>query len=129
MLNIARLLSKVDSVPTDHRATFPTWATCENISRSAVNPRLARVRPTCPTWATEKTIHANTQDAGAEVPLSFDPLPGRYWLDPVENGFLPSSKTMTELSECRGYPDACQRCRLLMADLETCLLGPEGGTA
>ena len=129
MLNIARLLSKTDSVPTDHRATFPGWATLKNTSRTAVNPRLARASPTCPTCPTEKTIHAKTQDAGAEVPLSFNPLPGRYWLDPVENGFLPSSKTMTELSECRGYPDACQRCRLLMADLETCLLGPEGGAA
>ena len=129
MLNIARLLFKTDSVPTYHRPTLPTRPTCENISRSAANPRLARANPTLPTRPTEKTTHAKTPDAGAEAPLSFDPLPGRYWLDPVENGFLPSSKTMTELSECRGYPDACQRCRLLMADLETCLLGPEGGTA
>jgi cell division protein FtsX len=79
--------------------------------------------------ATCKAFSEKNGKTWAEVPLSFNPLPGRYWLDPVDNGFLPSSKTMTDLSECRGYPEACQRCRLLMADLETCLLGPEGGTA
>ncbi|NCD25685.1 MAG: hypothetical protein EOL86_08855 [Deltaproteobacteria bacterium] len=47
------------------------------------------------------------------------------FLDPVEAGYLDAYKAMANRSECRGYPQACPRCRLLMADLETCLLGPE----
>lgn len=111
-----------------HLLDAPTCPTLENEVGQPINPGTAGPSPTCPTCPTLKQALHGSQDAGAEVPLSFNPLPGRYWLDPVDNGFLPSSKTMTELSECRGYPDACQRCRLLMADLETCLLGPEGGT-
>ena len=128
MLNIARLLTLASGAQVEPDPTDPTRPDHEKCKSGQQNLSGSWLNPTDPTDPTEKSIHANTQDAGAEVPLSFDPLPGRYWLDPVENGFLPSSKTMTELSECRGYPDACQRCRLLMADLETCLLGPEGGT-
>jgi hypothetical protein len=47
------------------------------------------------------------------------------FLDPVEAGYLDAYKAMANRSECRGYPQACPRCRLLMADLKTCLLGPE----
>lgn len=47
------------------------------------------------------------------------------FIDPVEVGYMPSFKAMASRSECRGYPTACPRCRLLMADLKTCLLGPE----
>lgn len=78
--------------------------------------------------ATCKAFSEKNGKTWAEVPLSFTPLPGRYWLDPIDNGFMPSANTMTDLSECRGHPQACQRCRLLMADLETCLLESEGGT-
>lgn len=74
-----------------------------------------------------KAFLENYVDAGAEVPLSFNSLLGRYWLDPVDNGFLSSPKTMSDLSECRGYPQACLRCRALMADMQTCLLGANGG--
>ncbi len=67
------------------------------------------------------------ENQGAEVPFSLEPLPGRYWLDPVLNGFVPAYKHLASLTECRGYTQACMRCRALMADLETCMLGPEGG--
>ena len=70
MLNIARLLFKTDSVPTYYRPTLPTRPTCENISRSAANPRLARANPTLPTRPTENTIHATSNNGGAETPLS-----------------------------------------------------------
>lgn len=65
------------------------------------------------------------ENQGAEVPFSLNPLPNRYWLDPIDNGFMPSVKTMQDLSECRGYPKACQRCRSLMTSGD-CLLGPGG---
>lgn len=107
----------------------PTCPTYENEVGQPVSLGMAGVSPTCPTCPTEKQqLHTN-MDAGAETPLSFEPLPGQYWLDPVLNGFLPEYKTMADLSECRGYPRACMQCRALMADLETCLLGPEGGDA
>ncbi|NCC04982.1 MAG: hypothetical protein EOM37_13295 [Proteobacteria bacterium] len=122
MLNIDFLLSKVDEA----RPTLPTSQTGENKSRSAVKQGMATVNPTLPTRPTEKTIVAKSNEGGAERPFSLEPLPGRYWLDPVDNGFMPSAKTMADLSECRGYPEACQRCRALMADLESCLLAPEG---
>ncbi len=63
------------------------------------------------------------ENQGAATPLSFDPLPGQFWLDPVLNGFMPNYKVMAGLSECRGYPQACPRCRLLMVSGE-CLFGP-----
>ena len=47
------------------------------------------------------------------------------FLDPVEAGYIDACKAMSDRSECRGYPQACPRCRLLIADLKTCLLGPE----
>ena len=79
--------------------------------------------------ATCKAFSEKNGDSEAERPFSMEPLPGRFWLDPIDNGFMVSAKTMADLSECRGYPEACQRCRALMADLETCLLEPEGGDA
>lgn len=94
----------------------------ENIDRTTVDP-------TNPTNPTEKQRHAETQPERAARPLSLEPLPGRYFIDPVEHGYLASAKTMTALSECKGYPTACPRCRLLMDDERTCLLGPEGGDA
>lgn len=75
--------------------------------------------------ATCKVFSEKNGDAGAEVPFSMKPLPGRFWLDPIDNGFMPSVKTMQDLSECRGYPKACQRCRSLMTSGD-CLLGPGG---
>lgn len=122
MLNIDILLSKVGEA----RPTLPTSQTGENKSRSAVKQGMATVSPTLPTRPTEKTIVAKSNEGGSETPFSLEPLPGRFWLDPVDNGFLPDYKTMQDLSECKGHPQACQRCRALMADLETCLLGPEG---
>ncbi len=76
--------------------------------------------------ATCKAFSEKNGEAGAEVPFSLKPLSNRYWLDPIDNGFMPSVKTMQNLSECRGYPKACQRCRALMADMQTCMLGPVG---
>ena len=76
--------------------------------------------------STFETSQEKNENAGAERPLSFEPLPGRYFIDPVEHGYLVANKVMADLSECRGYPQACSRCRLLMADMKTCLLGPGG---
>ncbi len=76
--------------------------------------------------STFETSQEKNENAGAERPLSFEPLPGRYWLDPVLNCFLSDYKTMADLSECKGYPQACPRCRLSMVSGQ-CLLGPEGG--
>ena len=129
MLNITRLLTLANGEGPEPDPTDPTRPDHEKGPSGRENLGGARVNPTDPTDPTEKTAVAEFQDAGAEVPLSFDPLPGRFWLDPVDNGFLPAYKTMLDRKECRGYPDACQGCRLLMADLETCLLGPEGGAA
>lgn len=120
MLSFAHLLD-ADACPT-----CPTY---ENEVGQPVSPGMAGVSPTCPTCPTKKQALHKSQDAGAETPLSFEPLPGRYWLDPVDNGFLPDYKTMLDRKECRGCPQACQRCRALMADLETCMLEPEGGDA
>ena len=91
--------------------------------RTDISPSVGYVGVTSGPFPEKNEIH------GAERPFSLEPLPGRFWLDPIDNGFMPSAKTMTELSECKGYPRACLKCRLLMADMETCLLGPEGGDA
>lgn len=120
MLSFAHLLD-ADACPT-----CPTY---ENEVGQPVSPETAGVRPTCPTCPTTKQALHEVMTAGAERPLSFEPLPGRYFIDPVEHGYLVANKVMAHLSECRGYPQACSRCRLLMADMKTCLLGPEGGDA
>lgn len=129
MLNIARLLSLASGAQVEPDPTDPTRPDHEKGPSGPGNLGGARVNPTDPTDPTEKTAVATIQDAGAETPLSFEPQPGQFWLDPVDNGFLPDYKTMQDRKECRGCPQACQRCRALMADLETCLLGPEGGEA
>lgn len=122
MLNIDRLLSDL----SEKCPKCPTCPTSENAKSDSGNQRLARVSPTCPTCPTEKPTLAKSNDAGAATPLTFSPLPDQFWLDPVLNGFKLNYKAMADLSECKGYPRACQRCRLLMADLKTCLLGPGG---
>jgi len=76
--------------------------------------------------ATCKAFSEKNGEAGAERPFSMEPLPGRFWLDPIDNGFMVSAKTMADLSECRGYPQACRRCRSLMVSGD-CLLGSERG--
>lgn len=75
--------------------------------------------------ATCKAFSEKNGDAGAEVPFSLKPLPGHHFIDPIDHHYLPSAKTMKDLSECRGYPKACQRCRSLMTSGD-CLLGPGG---
>ncbi len=122
MLNIDRLLTLADACPR-----CLTCLTSENGKSDSGNPGETRASLTCLTCLTEKPTLAKSNDAGAERPLTFDPLPGRYLIDPVEHGYLVANKVMADLSECRGYPQACPRCRLLMADMKTCLLGPEGG--
>ncbi len=70
------------------------------------------------------------QGAASAVPVTdptFEPLPGQPFIDPKQAGFMVAYKVMTDLSECRGYPRACSKCRLLMVSGE-CLLGPEGGS-
>lgn len=115
MLSFAHLLD-ADACPT-----CPTY---ENEVGQPVSPGMAGVSPTCPTCPTKKQALHESQDAGVETPISLEPLPGRYFIDPIEHHYLVSAKTMQDLSECRGYPKACQRCRALMADMQACLLGP-----
>jgi len=126
MLNITRLLSlasgaQVEPDPTD--PTRPDHKKCKSGQQNLGGPG---DNPTDPTGPTEKPILAKSQDTDTEKPFSLEPLAGRYWLDPVVNGFLPAYKTMMDRKECRGCPEACQRCRALMGDLENCLLGPWG---
>lgn len=66
MLDIARLFSKVNGASP---YTGPTGPTLNNASRSAEKLGLARADPTGPTGPTEKTIHATSNDGGAETPL------------------------------------------------------------
>lgn len=129
MLNITRLLTLANGDRPDPDPTDPTRPGHEKAPSGQQNLGGPWANPTDPTDPTKKTAVATIQDAGAERPLSFEPLPGRFWLDPVDNGFLSDYKTMLDRKECRGCPQACQRCRALMADMETCLLGPEGGDA
>ncbi|GAB1411201.1 hypothetical protein MASR1M90_23550 [Desulfovibrionales bacterium] len=129
MLNIDRLLKLASGAQVEPDPTDPTRPDHEKGKSGQQNLGGPWANPTDPTDPTKKTAVATIQDAGAETPLSFEPLPGQYWLDPVLNGFLPEYKHVASLSECRGYPRACMQCRALMADLETCLLGPEGGAA
>lgn len=103
MLNIARLLSKADSVSTCHRPTLPTRPTCENKSRSAINPEPAMANPTLPTRPTEKTACAEQQDAGTERPWHC-PQQERKWL------VVPG----TPCSECQ----ACGRHRCFMLTVD-----------
>lgn len=126
MLNIARLLTLASGAQVEPDPTDPTRPDHEKCKSGQQNLGGPWANPTDPTDPTKKTAVATIQDAGAETPLSFESLPGRFWLDPVDNGFLPDYKTMLDRKECRGCPQACQRCRALMADLETCQLGPGG---
>lgn len=77
--------------------------------------RVARVLPLLRQHKSEIINHLY----GAKRPPVALPL-----LDPMEHGFLATYAVMNDLAECGGYPKWCSRCRLLMADLETCLLGP-----
>ncbi len=114
MLSVAHLLDALDHL--DH---------FEKKVVQAGNQGMAGAGPTWTTWTTEKQgMHDETD--GAERPLPFEPLPGRYFIDPVERGYLVTNKVMADLSECKGYPQACPRCRLSMVSGQ-CLLGPEGG--
>ena len=118
MLNIDRLLTLADACPR-----CLTCLTSENGKSDSGNPGETRASLTCLTCLTEKPTLAKSNDGGAERPLSFEPLPGQFWLDPVLNGFKSNYKTMADLSECKGYPQACPRCRLSMVSGQ-CLLGP-----
>ena len=113
MLSVAHLLDALDHL--DH---------FEKKVVQAGNQGMTGPSPTWTTWTTEKQGMQGETD-GAERPLPFEPLPGQFWLDPVLNGFLPDYKTMATLTECKGHPRACSKCRLCMVSGE-CLLGPRG---
>lgn len=87
-----------------------------------LNPHGYWLNPTCPTFPAKKQGVQGKTGRGKAAPP-----PKKHWLDPVEDGFLPTY-SMARRDECKGYPGSCQRCRLLMADLKTCLLEPEGGS-
>ena len=128
MLSVAHLLDQQGQCPTfaDGAPLLPHCPTFENGSGAGLNQGMTGPSPTCPTCPTKKQAVREKLDAGTETPISMEPLPGHHFIDPVEHHYLPSAKTMKDLSECRGYSDACLKCRLLMADLKTCLLGPGG---
>ena len=125
MLNIARLLSLASGAQVEPDPTDPTRPDHEKCKSGQQNLGGPWANPTDPTDPTKKTAVATKQDAGAETPLSLEPKPGQFWLDPVLNGFLPDYKTMATLTECKGHPRACSKCRLCMVSGE-CLLGPRG---
>ena len=127
-MNIDRLLKLASGAQVEPDPTDPTRPDHEKCKSGQQNLGGPWANPTDPTDPTKKTAVATIQDAGAETPLSFEPKPGRFWLDPVDNGFLPDYKTMQDRKECRGCPQACQRCRALMTSGD-CLLEPEGGDA
>lgn len=128
MLSVAHLLDQQGQCPTfaDGAPLLPHCPTFENGSGAGLNQGMTGPSPTCPTCPTKKQAVREKLETGSETPISIEPLPGRYFIDPIEHHYLVSVKTMQNLSECRGYPQACQRCRALMADMQTCLLGPGG---